>query len=150
LEPTQLPQQRASRLASLACGGALAVAAVVVAANDPSAAGSHFPGCTFHALTGWWCPGCGLTRGTHHLLHGEVVAALGSNVFTPFVLVAIAATWWVWLSRSFGTQPEWASKVLRWFLDRAPRWIGPGLLVIVVAYGLVRNIGVAPFDVLAP
>jgi hypothetical protein len=38
-----------------------------------------FPGCTFHKLTGWNCPGCGATRSLHALLHGDLPAALRDN-----------------------------------------------------------------------
>jgi hypothetical protein len=37
------------------------------------------PLCTFHAMTGLDCPGCGATRATHELLHGRLLAALRYN-----------------------------------------------------------------------
>jgi hypothetical protein len=37
------------------------------------------PVCTFHALTGLNCPGCGATRATHELLHGRLLAAWHYN-----------------------------------------------------------------------
>ena len=40
------------RAAPVMCGGALAAGAVLVAANDPAAQGSRFPGCIFHQATG--------------------------------------------------------------------------------------------------
>ena len=43
----------------------------------------------FRALTGVWCPGCGLTRGVHALLNGHPLQAMGYNVFTPIVVVLI-------------------------------------------------------------
>ena len=44
---------------------------------DPSQAG--LPLCTFHAMTGYDCPGCGATRATHELLHGRLLAAWRYN-----------------------------------------------------------------------
>jgi Protein of unknown function (DUF2752) len=133
----------AVRAAPVACGGFMVAAAAVVATNDPSAAGSRFPGCTFHAVTGLWCPGCGLTRGTHHLLHGDLLAAFSSNVFTPFALAAIISAWWVWTTRAFGRPCR--NPVERW-----PRWAGPLLLVVVVVYGIARNVPVAGLRSLTP
>jgi hypothetical protein len=45
----------------------------------------HLPPCSFHALTGFYCPGCGAARALHHLLRGELSAALRCNL--PFVLL---------------------------------------------------------------
>jgi Protein of unknown function (DUF2752) len=133
----------AGRLAPIACGGALAVAGLYVASNDPSAPGSRFPACSFHQLTGWWCPGCGLTRGTHELLTGDVTAALGHNLFVPLVIAAIAAAWWIWLRRAW-------DRPSRWDLAALPRWLGPVALIVVVTYSVLRNLPVAPFSALAP
>ncbi|MGV0837020.1 DUF2752 domain-containing protein [Mycolicibacterium thermoresistibile] len=79
--------------------GALAVGAVAVAAPlsyigfaDPHRAGFPFPACPFHLLTGWYCPGCGGLRMTHHLLHGELAAAAVDNVFL-LVGLPILAVW---------------------------------------------------------
>lgn len=140
-----LVASRGQRIAAVACGCTLAAGAVLVASFDPSAPGSRFPACAFHATTGLWCPGCGLTRATHHLLTGDPAAALATNVFTPFVLVAIAASWLVWTLRSFGrTVPAVAAP------PRVRRWAGPLTIVVVVLFGVLRNLPVAPFDALAP
>jgi hypothetical protein len=37
-------------------------------------------------LTGLTCPGCGTTRGLHHLLHGNVATAFQLN---PFLILAL-------------------------------------------------------------
>jgi hypothetical protein len=138
------------RFAPLAGGGALAAAAVLVTVYDPSSSGSRFPPCAFRTATGLWCPGCGLTRATHHLLRGDIVGALGLNVFTPIVLAAIIAAWWAWLRRSFGLPLD---RPTAWFVASvrsAPRWASISLLVLVAGYGVVRNVPVSPFDALAP
>ncbi len=90
------------RMAAIGCGCALAGSAVWVALDDPAAAGSRFPACGFHAVTGLWCPGCGLTRATHALLRGDVAGAISRNVFTPFVLTAIVLAWASWTLTAFG------------------------------------------------
>ena len=135
----------AGRLGSVACGGAMAAAAALVAVNDPSADGSWLPGCTFHRLTGAWCPGCGLTRATHHLLRGDVAAALGSNLFTPFVLAAIVATWWTWTRRSFGLAPGRASLIFQRAAatDVAARRTAALLTVVVLYARAAQRAGVA-------
>jgi hypothetical protein len=138
------------RFAPLAGGCALAAAAVLVTVYDPSSGGSLFPPCAFHTATGLWCPGCGLTRATHHLLHGDIVGALSSNVFTPFALIAIIAAWWAWVRRSFGLPLDRPTAWVVASIRSAPRWASISLLVLVVVYAVVRNIPAAPFDALAP
>ena len=137
------PLSRRHRAAAVACGCALAGAAVGVAVFDPSSPTSRFPACAFHAATGLWCPGCGLTRGTHTLLRGDLVGAMGSNLFTPFVLLAIVLAWATWTARSFGRQ-------VRNPITHLPRWWGPALLVAFVAFGVVRNLPITPLSALAP
>lgn len=132
-----------ARLAPVAVGCALAGAAITVAVVDPSAPDSVYPPCLFHASTGLWCPGCGLTRGTHHLLNGNVVDSLGSNLFTPLVLAGIALAWLTWLASTFGRS---ARPVGQWLPARA----STVLLIVVVAYGVLRNLPFAPLDALAP
>jgi len=52
-----------------------------------------FPVCPFFAITGFACPGCGTTRGLHHLLHGDLITAFRFNplmmVMLPFLLYAL-------------------------------------------------------------
>lgn len=36
--------------------------------------------CTLYALTGWKCPGCGLTRAMECLMHGEIYLAIQHNL----------------------------------------------------------------------
>lgn len=47
---------------------------------DP-AVEKFFPKCVFKAITGYDCPGCGIQRAFHALLHGELKAALHYNAF---------------------------------------------------------------------
>ena len=47
--------------------------------------------CIFKRLTGFNCPGCGLTRGLYLLLHWQIRAALGYNPAVPFVILILVA-----------------------------------------------------------
>lgn len=68
-----------------------------------------FPSCLIYSTTGYRCPGCGLQRAFHALLHGEVGEAFSYNyllvVILPLALLAGArllfpertASWTRWL-----------------------------------------------------
>lgn len=45
--------------------------------------------CVWTMLTGWRCPGCGLTRGCQAFLKGEFAEGMALNWFTPFVLLGL-------------------------------------------------------------
>lgn len=137
---------RGQRLAVVASGAALLGAAAYTALNDPSAPSAHFPGCAFHAITGLWCPGCGLTRGVHALLGGHPLAAIGHNVFTPLVVLTIAWAWGTWSITTFSGRPRPTRHLAR---HLSPR-VSMGVSIAVVAYGVLRNIPFAPFRSLAP
>lgn len=84
-----------------ACILGLALVAIVLAtvfAVDPSSAAARLmPKCSFHAITGWQCPGCGFTRGLHALLHGHPLDALRFNYFFIISIplaIAVAFTSW--------------------------------------------------------
>jgi len=110
---------------------ALAVAAVgVVAVVDPNEAG-HYPTCPFLALTGLACPGCGSLRAVHALAHGDVGTALGLNLLTVLAVVPLVVIWARWLvrSRTGASRRTVAPAPLLW-----------GMLVLVVAFGVLRNL----------
>jgi hypothetical protein len=56
-------------------------------ALDPSSS-SAFPQCSFLALTGYKCPGCGSQRAIHAMLHGDLAAAFRYNA-----LLLISIPW---------------------------------------------------------
>lgn len=113
----------------------------VVAYFDPSRA--HFlPVCPLYTLTGFACPGCGLTRGFHALFHGDVLTALDFNALIPVWLVIFS---YVFISliltaiRGKGL-PMWATRPA--FL-----WV---FMVVLLLFGVVRNIPAWPFTILFP
>ncbi|MEY2401149.1 MAG: hypothetical protein QOJ08_1260 [Ilumatobacteraceae bacterium] len=117
--------------------------AAFLATHEPGVAGARYPGCVFHEMTGLWCPGCGLTRGTFQLLHGHVASALAYNMFTPLVLVVVVVAWVGWLRVSWGASPiRVPTNVLRSLTVTAP--------AVVLTYGALRNIPLPPLRGLAP
>jgi hypothetical protein len=64
---------------SVAAAGVLALGIWLLRTFDPGAAGSLFPSCLFHDLTGWYCPGCGITRALHALVHFDPMRAFAMN-----------------------------------------------------------------------
>lgn len=93
---------------------------------------SHiFPPCLFHELTGFYCPGCGVTRALHHLLHGEIGAAFAMNPLFVIALPMIPLFW---------SRPQ--------LLRRSD--VGIALMVIVIAYFVLRNVPLWPFEWMAP
>lgn len=69
-----------SRIICICVAVAALVALPVLWYVDPEQA-VWMPKCMVHSLTGWQCPGCGITRAAHALLHGEFSRALAYNWF---------------------------------------------------------------------
>jgi len=49
--------------------------------------------CPFRALTGYPCPGCGMTRAFSALAHGEPVRAVIYNPLSPVLFLAAIVLW---------------------------------------------------------
>ena len=96
--------------------------------------------CAFHAITGLHCPGCGLTRMLHALVHGDVARAWAMN---PLAMVALPllglmlAQWWL------------AKPLLPPWLDRRVH-DGRAWIVALVLFGVLRSLALAPFAWVAP
>lgn len=102
------------------------------------------PRCSFQVLTGWHCPGCGNTRAAHALLNGDPIGAIRQNALFvtgfPFLLFWAVRSWmeWVYPHRVRPLPFRWR----------------PGftytIVAVVVVFGVLRNIPLAPFTWLAP
>ena len=59
--------------------------------------GMPMPRCVFLEVTGWQCPGCGISRALHALLHGHFAEAIRYNYFLllsiPYLLAVAAVSW---------------------------------------------------------
>ena len=95
----------------------------------PPATTPWYPKCVFHVMTGLDCPGCGITRALHHLLHGRVEEAFLLNPMLFAMLIAFACAV---PSLVRGERPR--------FLDRP--WFSWGTLVAVSGWFVVRNLPV--------
>jgi hypothetical protein len=105
-----------------------------LAAVDPNQPG-HYPMCPTKFFLGIDCPGCGLMRGTHDLLHGNVTAALDHNVLISVLAPLAVISWLAWAWRSWtGRHPA----VTRGQLRRRNQ-IMVLALVVLLAFGVVRN-----------
>ena len=69
-----------------------------MALRDPHVEGS-WGYCPFLLITGRPCGGCGGLRAVNDLAHGQVVAALSSNVLAVVLLVSAVVAWIVWVGR---------------------------------------------------
>jgi hypothetical protein len=108
----------------------------------PPVAGSLYPQCLLHAVTGLHCPGCGATRCVHALLHGNLAQAVAYNglflIALP-LLVAFYVRQGVAVLR--GRPPR---------VRRLPGWVLYTLVTVVVLFGILRNLPISPFSLLAP
>ena len=55
---------------------------------------SFSPPCLFHLLTGFDCPGCGMTRAFLRLAHGDVRGAWLLHPFSPFLALLLLCLAW--------------------------------------------------------
>jgi hypothetical protein len=131
---------QARRWLALGLGGAVAVTAAVLLAFDPTAPGSPLPPCPFHWATGLFCPGCGSTRTLHALLHADVATAMSMNPLMVLSLPFVALL----LAEQLGwTRASWQPVLSR--IGDARTWA-----VLLIGYGVLRNLPWQPFTWLAP
>lgn len=99
--------------------------------------------CFVREITGYYCPGCGSGRACYSLLHGQFYQAFRYNplliILLPWLALYIAVCLVQWMLTG-------QEKISR----RIPVWIPYVVLVILLIYGIVRNIDTYPFVLLAP
>ena len=79
----------------LLTGAAIASGCFYVGINNPESK-TIFPTCGFYYVTGFYCPGCGMTRALHNLVGGNIIRAMRFNLIlvlsVPFLLYGYI--WW--------------------------------------------------------
>ena len=91
------------------------------------------PKCPFKMLTGLSCPGCGIQRAIHALLHGDVAGAVKYNFFLvysgPYAMAFVVQRWVL--------TGEWQRKVGD-FIEN--KWLVNFYIVTFCIWFVVRNI----------
>ena len=119
----------------------MVVGASFVWVFDPARAG-FFPVCPLYATTGYACPGCGITRGFHALLHGDILTALDFNALIPLVALILG---YVFASL---VSVAWRGRgILLGNWNLIFLWVTLGILIV---FGVLRNLPFYPFTILFP
>lgn len=111
---------------------AIAVVAVGLYVLDPSQY-VLMPKCPFRLLTGLSCPGCGVQRAIHALLHGDVYGAIKYNVF----LVYSGPYAFSFIVQRCVLTGEWQRKVGD-FIEN--KWLVNFYIVMFCVWFVLRNI----------
>ncbi|MGH8075853.1 MAG: DUF2752 domain-containing protein [Lysobacter sp.] len=107
---------------------------------DPNMAGSPFLPCLFLQFTGLYCPGCGITRALHALVHGDLGQMMAMNPLLPLLLLAMPML----VLQGWGYRLPLPRPLLR-TLSSPTLWIG-----LTFVYWVARNLPWWPFTWLAP
>ena len=137
----RIQQNKKMRIALVLCAGAVcAVGAFYLYHHNPH---SYPLPCIFYMMTGLYCPGCGAGRACYSILHLQFKDAFCYNPLMTILLpliglyIAVRAVDWV-ITGGNHVDGRISIKVLVW------------LLIFVLIYGILRNIPVFPFTLLAP
>lgn len=99
--------------------------------------------CIIKLLTGLYCPGCGAGRACFSILHGKFFDAFCYNpllvILLPFAGGYIAAR-----------EIDWAVTGGNHIDGKISIKLLLAVLIIILVYGILRNIPVFPFSLLAP
>lgn len=120
-------RRRALR-APLGIGVGVTGATLLLALVNPHEGG--YPLCPLLALTGLACPACGGLRATHDLATGDLAGAWAMNPLWVLVAPVLVVAWILWVRRA------WRGTSAR----RVPPWIGVVGLVVLVVFGIARNV----------
>ena len=129
---------------AIAIGAVLLALAAIALLYRFDPATNFFPACPFHRLTGLYCPGCGSQRAIHQLMHGHWLAAAGQNLLLLMMLPLLAWHALAWLR---ARKPGDSKDAPLPFTHRIKAW---WILVLVLAFWLLRNLPFSPFQWLAP
>lgn len=144
IEVSEFPFRKANTLERIIAAAGVSVCVAGTAAVwyfDPVNAG-FFPACPLYTATGFACPGCGLTRAFHALFHGDILTALDYNAMLPLIIVFLGYLFLSMLmvairGRGLGMGKKTIGLV----------WI---TFVMLLVFGVLRNIPAYPFTILFP
>ncbi len=137
----RIQQNRNIRIALVLCAGAVAVVgAVYLYFHNPY---SYPLPCIFYSVTGLYCPGCGAGRACYSILHLEFADAFCYN---PLMTILLPLIGLYIMARVFDWMVTGGNHIDRKISVRLLAWI----LGITLLFGILRNIPVYPFTLLAP
>lgn len=110
---------------------ALVAFTIYVYFSDPFAGEGSVTLCTFHALTGLDCPGCGMTRAAWLLMHGHPIQSFKQN---PFLFMIFVAAYMLLAEVS----PYMIGRQLPQL--EIPNWLLFTMIALVLIYSVVRNV----------
>ncbi|HEY4103302.1 MAG TPA: DUF2752 domain-containing protein [Polyangiaceae bacterium] len=134
--------ERLARDGKLVDRGVVTRAAIALGIGGAFAliAAAHFPLCPMAGVLGIPCPGCGLTRATLALLHGDVQRA-----WSLHPLVFVISPLFAWLTASaaftFVRGPRKATNFKPWLASRSATVFLLGLLVATLLVWGARFLG---------
>lgn len=136
-----MPTERTLALWLLVAAAFAAVAGIVFFQYaDPNHPQSLLPPCMFHAATGYYCIGCGITRAFHALAHGDLARAFDMNPLAV-IMVGLGP---LMLLHVYGWKPAVLQPLMRVALS------GWFWLIALPAYWVARNLPWWPFAWMAP
>ena len=105
---------------------------------------THFyPVCLFHHFTGLFCPGCGSQRATSALLHGKLYQAASYNLLFVLSIPLVIYSAFVFSWNLFSP-----IKIRQRIFHSVP--FIKVFFVLVILFGILRNLPYFPFSWLAP
>ena len=96
--------------------------------------------CLLHALSGYYCPGCGGTRAVKFLLRGEIVK---SFCYHPIVLYAVVLGGWFMISQTIERVSRGKVRIGMHFRE-IYMWLA---LSIIIVNCLVKNMALLIWNV---
>ena len=122
------------------------MACIIVYRVDPSKV-PITPPCSLRYFTGLYCPGCGMTRALHSALNLRFADAFSYNLLWPFILIFIAASFYMWFSFLItGKNPF--TPFNEFFKKHS--MVAYTVVIVLFAFWIFRNIPIYPFIMLAP
>ncbi len=85
------------------------------------------PPCGFWLATGFYCPGCGMTRALHSFLHGDLIRAFQFNAVLVLVLPVLIYLYVWWATWAFT-----GKELPRIKVSRNVTWLIVGIVVLFI------------------
>lgn len=120
---------------------ALALAGVFYYQFNPSES-IIFPKCPIYSFTGYYCSGCGSQRAIHQILNGNILEGFKHNLLILLLLIVLLYDLIIKLTRTLFNK-----KLVNFLHYSKTTYI---ILFTVILFGILRNINIFPFTVLAP